>query len=92
MKTIKSLLFAFAVMCVSVANAQELKKTVLGIEDFTYSSSFSKADVEMVRNQIVNAIQKTGRVIVADHNSSTDRALNAESEAQMDALVDELLK
>ena len=65
MKTIKSLLLAFAVMCVSVANAQELKKTVLGIENFTYSSSFSEADVEMVRNQIVNAIQKTGRVIVA---------------------------
>ena len=80
MITIKSLLLAFAVMCVSVANAQELKKTVLGIENFTYSSSFSEADVEMVRNQIVNAIQKTGRVIVADHNSSTNRALNAESE------------
>lgn len=80
MKTIKSLLLAFAVMCVSVANAQELKKTVLGIENFTYSTSFSEADVEMVRNQIVNAIQKTGRVIVADHNSSTNRALNAESE------------
>lgn len=80
MKTVKSLLLAFAVMCVSVANAHELKKKVLGIENFTYSSSFSEADVEMVRNQIVNAIQKTGRVIVADHNSSTNRALNAESE------------
>ncbi len=80
MKKFKSLLLAFAVMCVSVANAQELKKSVLGIENFTYSSSFSEADVEMVRNQIVNAIQKTGRVIVADHNSSTNRALYAESE------------
>lgn len=80
MKTMKSLLLAFAVLCVSAANAQELKKNVLGIEEFTYSSSFTKDDVEKVRNQIVNAIQKTGRVIVADHNSSTNRALNAESE------------
>lgn len=80
MKTIKSLLLVFAVMCVSVANAQELKKTVLGVEDFTYSSSFSEADVEMIRNQIVGAIQKTGRVIIADHNSSTEQALHAESE------------
>lgn len=80
MKTFKSLSLALAIMCISAANAQELKKTVLGIENFTYSSSFSEADVEMVRNQIVNAIQKTGRVIVADHSSSTNSALNAESE------------
>lgn len=80
MKTIKSLLLAFAVMCVSVVSAQELKKTVLGVENFSYSSSFSEADVEVVRNQIVNAIQNTGRVIVVDHSSSTSSALNAEAE------------
>ena len=80
MKTIKFLLLAFSLMCVSVANAQELKKVVLGIEKFTYSSSFTEADVELVRNQIVNAIQKTGRVIIADRNSSTNNVLYAESE------------
>jgi hypothetical protein len=80
MKTIKLLLLTIVAMCVTAANAQELKKTVLGIEDFTYSSSFSASDAEMLHNQIVNAIQKTGRVIVADHNSATDNALDAESE------------
>lgn len=80
MKFVKFLILAVATMMFSAANAQELKKTVLGIENFTYSSSFSEADVEMVRNQIVNAIQSTGRVIVVDHNSSTNRALNAEAE------------
>lgn len=80
MKAVKTLFFAIAVMCATVANAQELKKTVLGIENFTYSSAFSEADVEMIRNQIVKAIQKTGRVIVADHNSSTSHALNVEAE------------
>lgn len=80
MKLIRILILAIATMSVSVTNAQELKKKVLGIEKFTYSSSFSQADVEMIRNQIVNAIQKTGRVIVADHNNSISQALNAESE------------
>ena len=80
MKLYKSILFTIASMAIVSVNAQELKKTVLGIENFTYSSSFSEADVEMVRNKIVNAIQKTGRVIVADHNSSINNALNAEAE------------
>lgn len=80
MKIARLLMVVITTMLVSCANAQELKKKVLGIEDFTYSSSFSKADVEMIRNQIINAIQKTGRVIVADHNSSTGSALKAEAE------------
>lgn len=80
MKSIRCLVLIALSVLLSSVNAQELKKTVLGIENFTYSSSFSEADVEMIRNQIVNAIQKTGRVIIADHNSSTSKALNAESE------------
>lgn len=80
MKIYKTLLLAAATMVAFSANAQELKKTVLGVEGFTYSSSFSPADVEVVRNQVINAINNTGRVIVVDHNSSTNRALQAESE------------
>ena len=80
MKTSKLLMLAIATSFVFGANAQELRKTVLGIESFTYSSSFSPADVEMIRNQIVNAINSTGRVIVVDHNASTNSALRSEAE------------
>ena len=80
MKLIKSLLLViFAIASVSV-NAQELKKKVLAVGDFTYSRSFSSEDVSFVRNQIIKAVQNTGRVIVVDHNTSTQSELYAESE------------
>lgn len=78
MRFSKLFVLAFATMIALSANAQELKKKVLGIEGFSYSSSFSEADVEMVRNQIINAIQKTGRVIVSDRKAQS--ALKVESE------------
>ena len=69
MKLIKYLLVViFAITNLSV-DAEELKKKVLAIGDFTYSKSFTKEDVSLVRNQIVKAVQNTGRVIVVDHNS-----------------------
>ncbi len=80
MKLIKCLVLAVATFFVSTANAQELKKAVLGVEGFSYSSSFSSADVEMVRNQIINALQNTGRIIVVDHNTSTSNMLKNEAE------------
>ena len=80
MKLIKSLLLViFAIASVS-ANAQELKKKVLAVGDFTYSSSFSSEDVSLVRNQVIKAVQNTGRVIVVDHSSSAQRELDAEGE------------
>lgn len=80
MKLIKYLLLAiFAIANISV-DAQELKKKVLAIGDFTYSKSFSKEDANLVRNQIVEAVQKTGRVIVVDHNASNQSELNEEAE------------
>lgn len=91
MKRIKSLLVViFAITSLNV-DAQELKKKVLAIGEFTYSEySFCEEDVNLVRNQIVKAVQNTGRVIVVDHNNSTQSALHAESErrkqeAAMDA-------
>ncbi|MCH5318854.1 MAG: hypothetical protein J1E38_04000 [Paramuribaculum sp.] len=78
-----SLIFLFACLLAcgtKVYSQEQLKKPVLGIEQFTYSSAFTPADVEMLRNQLVRAIQNTGRVIVVDHNSSTERALDAERE------------
>ncbi len=80
MKLIKLGSLLLALMTAYTANAQELKKAVLGVENFTYLSSFSPADVETIRNQIVNAINNTGRVIVVDHSAVTNTALHAESE------------
>lgn len=90
MKITKPLLLAIVSLMACTLNAQELKKTVLGIENFSYSSSFSPADVENVRNQIIAALKNTGRVIVVDRSSSASNALDAESErrkseAAMDA-------
>ena len=80
MKTIKFFLLAAAFCLSFYANALETKKAVLGVEAVTYSSDFSKEEAETIRNLIINAVQNTGRVIVADHNSTTDSALKAESE------------
>jgi hypothetical protein len=79
-KFTRRLMLAVATLLACTAYAQELKKTVLGIENFSYSSSFSPADVETIRNQIVAAIKNTGRVIVVDHSTSASNALDAESE------------
>lgn len=81
MKRIKlSLAIITAIALCANANAEELKKAVLGIEAFTYSRDFSEEDAQTIRSQIINAIQNTGRVIVADHNSNTNAALRAEAE------------
>ena len=81
MKRIKFILLGFVACAFAInANGQELKKAVLGVEGFTASRDFSKEQVEMVRNQVVNAIKKTGRVIVVDHHSATGSALDAERE------------
>lgn len=80
MKIFKYLTLALTVVMAMSANSQELKKTVLGIEDFTYSSDFSPAEVEQIRNNIISAIRNTNRVIVLDHSKSTNRALANESE------------
>lgn len=80
MKFIKFLLLATATVLTLSANAQEVKKTVLGVESFTCSADFSQSDAEMVRNQIISAIRKTGRVIVVDNSSATSDVLNKEAE------------
>ena len=80
MKLIKSLLVVILAIASVSANAQELKKKVLAVGDFTYSKSFSSEDVSLVRNQLIKAVQNTGRVIVVDHNTSTQSELYAESE------------
>jgi hypothetical protein len=66
------LLLVVTAIGISSANAQEIKKSVLRIEKFSYSPDFSREDAEMIRNQIVKAIQNTQRVIVVDHDSSVD--------------------
>lgn len=80
MNLLKCLLLVVATMFFSSVNAQELKKTVLGIGKFSYSQPFTREDSYMIRNQIVKAIQSTGRVIVVDHDSSIDSNLRAEAE------------
>ena len=81
MKRIKTILLAIVAGAFVInANGQALKKAVLGVEDFTYSKDFSIEDVEMIRNQIINGIRNTGRVIVVDHHSATNKALSAERE------------
>lgn len=86
MKLSKLIVLAFATMIALSANAQELKKKVLGVEGFSYSSSFSAADVEMVRNQIINSIQSLGRVIVVDRKAAANLKSEAENRKQESAM------
>ncbi len=86
MKLTKFLVLALAGMLAFSTNAQELKKAVLGIEGFTYSSSFTPADVEMVRNKVVNAIRRTGRVIVVDRQATSTLRSEAEHRKQESAM------
>lgn len=79
MRNFKILLLALATTVVFCANAQESRKSVLGVEKITYSSSFSSSDAALVRNQIIDAINKTGRVLVVDRGSSARSALNTNS-------------
>ena len=90
MKILKYVTLAVIATLAMNANSQELKKTVLGIEDITYSSDFYPAEVEQIRNNIISAIRNTNRVIVVDHSKTTNKALANESErrkqeAAMDA-------
>lgn len=80
MKILKYFTLALTAVMAMSANAQELKKTVLGIEDITYSNDFYPAEVEQIRNNIISAIRNTNRVIVLDHSKSTNKALANESE------------
>ena len=80
MNFIKCLLLVVTSMVISCVNAQEIKKTVLGIGKFNYSYPFTSEDAELIRNQIVRVIQSTGRVVVVDHDSSIKSDLRAEAE------------
>lgn len=53
-------------MCCGLANAQEVTKPVVNVEAFTYNSDFSSAEANIVRNNVVNSLQGTKRVIVVD--------------------------
>ena len=80
MKNIKCILAAIAAfISFCGVNAQSSGKAVLGIEEFSYDSSFSETDVEVFRNRLIKAIQRTGRVIVIDYLTATDEALTAGS-------------
>ena len=79
MKRIKYLLAVVAtVMIAFQSSAQEIRKTVLGIDNISYSNYFSQIDEEMFRGQLVSAIQRTGRVIVVDYNATNENAIDAD--------------
>lgn len=82
MKIYKSLMSAIVTMLVSVSNAgaQIDKKTVIRVDDVTYSSPFTEMDAQMIRNKIIVAINNTRRVRVVDNSSSIQNLLYAESE------------
>jgi hypothetical protein len=84
------LLLAVATIGISSVSAQELKKAVLAVEEFSYSREyFDSNDSEILRNQLISAIRNTQRVIVVDHDSSDDNlreeAERRKQESAMDA-------
>lgn len=79
MKRINYLLAVVAtVMMVLPSSAQENRKTILGIDNVSYSKYFSQIDEEMFRSQLVSAIQRTGRVVIVDYNATNENAIDAD--------------
>ena len=83
----KNLLFLVFALCASVASsAQGVTKQVVNVEGFSYSNDFSQAEAAIVRNNVIQSLQSTKRIIVVDlaqQQSIQSEAERRKSEAAM---------
>ena len=71
MKKILFIAAMFLTMGAASAQEQEQEKEALFVENFTNSTSFADTYVNNLRNEVVNGIIATGRLMVADATVST---------------------
>lgn len=85
MKIIHALFLTIAAMVFSGVSAQENNKFVLGIGDITYSNTergphyeyFTDADIEPIKEQLVDVIRNNGCLAVLDDDNDAPHSLKA---------------
>lgn len=82
----KSLVLMLFVGMSIMCSAQDVTKPVVNVEGFNYSSDFSAEDAYIVRNNVIQSLQRTKRIIVVDlsqQSSVQSEAERRKSEAAM---------
>ena len=62
----KLISFASLILGVSIASFAQVTKQVVNVEKFGYSNSFSESEANIVRNNVIQSLQATKRIIVVD--------------------------
>ena len=81
-------LLAFGIICSSPIQAQiaEVKKQVVTVENFVNNGNFTSTQVDRVRNEVIQSLTATGRVIVFD--KTQQGAVSAEQERSKHTAAD----
>lgn len=74
----KKVLSIVCVLWMSVSAFSQITKQVVNVEGFSYSSVFSEAEAFIVRNNVIQSLQATKRIIVVD--LMQQNSINAEAE------------
>lgn len=80
----KLFMTAILALSASVVSFAQVTKQVVNVENFAYSSRFSEAEVHIVRNNVIQSLQSTKRIIVVDlqqQNAVKSEAERRKSEA-----------
>lgn len=77
----KRVILSFVTVLCAVVVMAQVKKDVLCVYDFTYSSSVGSNYAEMLRNTVVDGINKMGRLKIIDVNN--DELVRAEIKRRM---------
>ena len=74
-------LFLAIVLCAAITLFAQVKKDVLCVYNFTYSSNVGSNYAEMLRNTVIDGINKTGRLKIVD--TKNDEIMKAEISRRM---------
>lgn len=74
-------LFLAIVLCAAITLFAQAKKDVLCVYNFTYSSNVGSNYAEMLRNTVIDGINKTGRLKIVD--TKNDEIMKAEISRRM---------
>lgn len=85
----KKLYFTALAFIASVACFAQVTKQVVNVEGFSYSSAFSEAEAEIVRNNVIQSLQETKRIIVVDLKQQATIKAEAERRKAEAAMNDE---
>jgi len=76
-------------LAASVTSFAQVTKQVVNVEGFTYSSAFSEVEANTVRNNVIQSLQATKRIIVVDLQQQEAVKAEAERRKSESAMNDE---